>query len=79
MGNDVQLVGFDLNNETIVAVCRRGKRKARVTLDSVEFPELTPAETSWGSASLSRHVPDPLPPRKMSSRNAYKRIPISLP
>jgi hypothetical protein len=47
MGDEVQLVGFDLNNETIVAVCRQGKRKARVSLDSVEFPELTPVETRW--------------------------------
>jgi hypothetical protein len=47
MGEEVQLVGFDLNNETIVAVCRQGKRKARVSLDSVEFPELTPVETRW--------------------------------
>jgi hypothetical protein len=41
MGNDVQLVGFDLNNETIIAVCRQAKRKARVSLDSVEFPEVS--------------------------------------
>jgi hypothetical protein len=47
MGNDVQLVGFDLNNETVVAVCRQGKRRARVSLDSVEFPELTPVEERW--------------------------------
>ena len=47
MGNEVQLVGFDLNNETIVAVCRQGKRKARVSLESVEFPELTPVEARW--------------------------------
>jgi hypothetical protein len=50
MGNDVQLVGFDLNNETIVAVCRKGKRKARVSLESVEFPELTPVEARWLNA-----------------------------
>ena len=47
MGNDVQLVGFDLNNETIVAVCRQGKRMARMSLDSVEFPEVTPVEARW--------------------------------
>lgn len=47
MGNEVQLVGFDLNNETIVAVCRQGKRRARVSLESVEFPELTPVEARW--------------------------------
>lgn len=47
LGNDVTLVGFDLSNHTVVAVCRQGKHKARVTLDSVEFPELTPAEKLW--------------------------------
>jgi hypothetical protein len=43
----VTLVGFDLNNHTVVAICRQGKHKARVTLDSVEFPELTPVEQRW--------------------------------
>ena len=47
MGNDVQLVDFDLYHETIVAVCRQGKRKACVSLDSIEFPELTPVERRW--------------------------------
>ena len=47
MGNEVELVGFDLSNEDVVAVCRHGKRKARVTLDSVEFPELTAVEARW--------------------------------
>jgi hypothetical protein len=46
-GDDVQLVGFDLSNEELVAVCRQGKRKARVALQSVEFPELTPVEARW--------------------------------
>ena len=47
MGNDVALVGFDLSDHMVVAVCRQGKRKARVTLDSVEFPELTAVEARW--------------------------------
>jgi hypothetical protein len=47
MGHDVQLVGFDLDNNMVVAVCRQGKRKARASLDSFEFPELTPVETRW--------------------------------
>jgi hypothetical protein len=47
MGNDVALVGFDLSNHAVVAVCQQGKRKARVTLESVEFPELTAAEARW--------------------------------
>ena len=47
MGNDVALVGFDLRNHDVVAVCQQGKRRARVTLDSIEFPELTPVEQLW--------------------------------
>lgn len=47
MGNAVELVGFDLDNQALVAVCRHGKSKAHVALDSVEFPELTPIEARW--------------------------------
>ena len=47
MGNDVALVGFDLRDHAVVAVCRQGTRKARVTLDSVEFPKLTAIEARW--------------------------------
>ena len=47
MGNDVALVGFDLSNHAVVAVCQQGKRKARVTLESVEFPEPTAVEARW--------------------------------
>jgi len=47
MGTELALVGFDLSDHAVVAVCRQAKRKARVTLDSVEFPELTPLEKRW--------------------------------
>ena len=47
MGNDVPLVGFDLRHHDVVAVCQHGKRTARVTLDSIEFSELTPVEQLW--------------------------------
>ena len=47
MGNDAALVGFDLRHHDVVAVCRQAKRKARVTLDSIEFLELTPVEQLW--------------------------------
>jgi hypothetical protein len=50
LGSDVALVGFDLRDHTVVAVCRQDKRKARVTLDSVEFPGLTPVEQRWLNA-----------------------------
>jgi len=47
IGNEVPLVGFDLRTHGVVAVCQQGKRKARVTLDSIEFPELTTVEQLW--------------------------------
>ena len=47
MGNDVALVGFDLRDHAVVAVCRQGTRKARVTIDSIVFPELTAVESRW--------------------------------
>jgi hypothetical protein len=47
MGDQVQLIGFDLGNDELVAVCRDGKRHARPTLESVEFPQLTAVEARW--------------------------------
>ena len=47
LGHEVPLVGFDLHQHSVVAVCQQGTRKARVTLDSVEFPGLTPVEQRW--------------------------------
>ena len=48
MGEEVALEGFDLANDiAVVAICRKGKRKARVALESVAFPDLTPIEARW--------------------------------
>lgn len=48
MGEEVALAGFDLANDiTVVAICRKGQRKASVALESVEFPDLTPIEARW--------------------------------
>jgi hypothetical protein len=48
MGEAVALDGFDLANDaSVVAVCRRGKRKARVALESIEFPGLSRIEARW--------------------------------
>ncbi len=57
MGNDRALVGFDLNRHAVMAVCREGWRKVRVSLDSIKFPELTPVEQTGckpGSDSLGK-------------------------
>jgi hypothetical protein len=48
LGDEVDLMGFELASDAaIVAVCRRGRRKARVTLESVQFPSLSPVEARW--------------------------------
>ena len=50
LDEDVALVGFDLNHHVVIAVCRKNKQKVRVTLDSIEFPDLTPVERLWLNA-----------------------------
>jgi hypothetical protein len=47
LGTDVRLARFELNHYDVVAVCQQGTRKARVTLDSIEFPDPSPAEQLW--------------------------------
>ena len=47
LGEEVTLEGFDLSNGSVVAICRKGKRKARVALESVEFSDLSPIEARW--------------------------------
>lgn len=47
LDEDVALVGFDLNRYAVIAVCRKGKRNVRATLDSIEFPALTSVERLW--------------------------------
>lgn len=47
-GEDVILEGFDLTGGTAaVALCRKGKYKAKVALESIEFPRLTKVESLW--------------------------------
>jgi hypothetical protein len=47
LDEDVALAGFDLSRHSVIAVCRKGSRKVRATLDSIEFPELEPAQRLW--------------------------------
>ncbi len=47
LGEDVLLVGFDLNWHAVIAVCNQGQREVRTTLDSIEFPDLKPGEQRW--------------------------------
>ena len=47
LGADVILVRSDLRNHDVVVVCQQGNRKARVTLDSLEFADPSPVEQLW--------------------------------
>ena len=46
LGEELAVHDFALANErSVVAICGRGNRRARVALESVEFTDLTPIET----------------------------------
>lgn len=48
MGEEVVLHGLrPRKHVAVVAICSKGKRRARVALDPIEFPNLTPIETRW--------------------------------
>lgn len=48
MGRQVTLAGFDLaQGSTIVAICKEGKKRARVAIESVRFHGMTPIEIRW--------------------------------
>jgi len=51
LGEETAIEGFELASDAdIVAVCRRGKRRARIALESVEFPDASPIEARWLNA-----------------------------
>ena len=48
MGRQVTLGGFDFaQGSTIVAICKEGKKSARVAIESVRFHGMTPIEIRW--------------------------------
>jgi hypothetical protein len=47
LGNEVTLDGFGLKGLQVMAKCRRGRKVAFVSLESVEFPKLTKIESLW--------------------------------
>lgn len=46
----VQLEGFDLSGLSVVARCRKGKKRIRVTLDSIEFINSIKVQKLWLAA-----------------------------
>lgn len=56
---EVKLRGFDLADDiAVVAICEKGRKRVRVALEDVEFPEVTTNEalrlTAWRVHSRSQ-------------------------
>lgn len=49
---DMNFKGFDFSGRNIITVCQRGRDKIKVTLDSVEFLNLTKVQRLWLEAWL---------------------------
>ncbi len=48
LGHEAQLTGFDIERDhVVVAVCKSGKKTARVSLSSIEWPKLTKPQQLW--------------------------------
>ncbi|MCX4030234.1 hypothetical protein H0A36_26485 [Endozoicomonas sp. SM1973] len=47
LGEVVQLTGFDIVGTTVVAVCTKSKKKARVTIDSILPLGVTRTQKLW--------------------------------
>ena len=46
-GEVVRFVGFDIEGIGLVAICAKGRHRARVTLDSISPQRATPAQKLW--------------------------------
>ena len=56
LGQEVALAGFDIECETaVIAICKSGKKTARLSLTSIEWQKLTKAQQIWLKA-WSRHA-----------------------
>jgi hypothetical protein len=48
LGQDVRLSGFDIERDhAVIAICKSGKKSARVSLSSIEWPKLSKAQQLW--------------------------------
>ena len=66
MGRQVALAGFDLaQDSTIVAICKEGKKSARVAIESVRFHGMTPIEIRWVLLPIDSSSEGPLPSRQV--------------
>ncbi len=44
---EIDFKGFDFSGRSIAGVCRKGKKKVKVGLDSIKFPNLTKVQKLW--------------------------------
>lgn len=49
----VELVEFSLSQNSLVAICQKGKKKAKVTLDSIGLIKPTKIQSLWLKAWLA--------------------------
>ena len=47
LGEVVKLKGLDLDGNTVVAVCESDENRIKVTLDSIQIPNLTKTQKLW--------------------------------
>jgi hypothetical protein len=47
LGAAATLKGFDLRNCEVVAICAKGEKTVKVSLDSIEWPTLSPTQELW--------------------------------
>jgi threonine dehydratase len=57
LNQEAQLKGFDIEREnSIVAICKSGKKTVRVSLASVEWPKLTKLQKLWLQAWTKKSI-----------------------
>ena len=47
LGEKAQLIGFDVFGNIVVAICKKGKFKSKILLDSVKLIKPTKVQTLW--------------------------------
>ncbi len=51
LGQEASLSGFDIENgNAILAICKVGKKTARISLSSIEWPKLSTTQLLWLNA-----------------------------
>jgi hypothetical protein len=55
LGHEARLTGFEIERDhAVVAICKSGKKTARVSLSSIEWPKLSRPQKVWLQAWCKR-------------------------